>query len=153
MKETAQLLKLRSLRVQRARERRVQAQEAVERAEQAVLAREQDIERGKQALAALARHVVHTLAPRLPRWVGVADAERERLADRLERDEYGLIDDENALEQAQEALQQARAELSRALAREDAVRGLVQDQRRAAERVREQRVELEIEDRAAGTRP
>ena len=62
-----------------------------------------------------------------------------------------LIDDEHALEQAQERAQQAGAELTRALAREDAVRGLAQQARKAVLRAREQRVELEIEDQ--GRRP
>ena len=146
MSDERQLLRLRTLRVQRARERCADAQAGVERAAQAVRERQREIERGQREIETLAHKVVHVLAPRLPRWVELATAERERLADRLERDEYALIDDEHALEQAQERLQQARAELTRALAREDAVRGLADDAQRAAVRAREQRVERELED-------
>jgi len=144
--DVRQLLRLRTLRVQRARERCADAQAAVERAAQAVRERQREIERSQRAIETLAHKVVHVLAPSLPRWVELATAERERLTDRLERDEYALIDDEHALEQAQEHLQQARAELTRALAREDAVRGLADEAQRAAVLAREQRVERELED-------
>lgn len=146
MSDVQQLLRLRTLRVQRARERCVEAQAAVESAAQAVRERQREIERSQRAIQTLAHKVVHVLAPNLPRWVDLATAERDRLADRLERDEYALIDDEHALEQAQEQLQQARAEVTRALAREDAVRGLADDAQRAAVLARETRVERELED-------
>jgi hypothetical protein len=99
----------------------------------------------------LADAVVTTLAPSLPRWSGMVSATRERMADRLERDEFALTEEEHLLEQAQEHAQQAGAELTRALAREDAVRGLAQQARKAVLHAREQRVELEIEDQ--GRRP
>ena len=146
--EARQLVRLRNLRVQRARERCGQAQAEVEREACAVRDRQQLIERIQNEIDALAHAVVHRLAPRLPRWAGVASAQRERLADSLEREEYALVDDEHRLEEAQERLQQARAELTRALAREDAVRGLADEARRAHALVREQRAELEVEDQA-----
>jgi len=146
LSDVRQLLRLRTLRVQRARERCAEAHTGVERAAQTVRERQRVIEQRQRAIETLAHDVVHKLAPRLPRWVDVAAAERERLADQLERSEYALIDDEHALEQAQEQLQQARAELTRALAREDAVRGLADDALRAAVRASEQLVERELED-------
>lgn len=144
--EAQQLLRLRTLRVQRARERCGAAQAEVERTAHAVRQRQRQIEHVQREIETLARDVVHALAPRMPRWSGVVAAQRERLADRLERDEYALISDEHALEQAQEGLQQARAALTRALAREDAVRGLKDEARRAQALAREQRVERELED-------
>lgn len=144
--EARQLAKLRALRVQRARERVAAAQADVERAEQAVRERQQKIEATRRSIETLQHAVVHSLAPQLPRWSGMASAQLDRLADRLERDEYALIEDEHQLEETQEALQQARAELTRALAREDAVRGLVKETRRAQLADRERRAERDLED-------
>ena len=144
--ETRQLLRLRTLRVQRARERCAQAQAAVEAAELAVQERQRAIAEVQDEMGMLAHAVVNSLAPRMPRWSDVAAAQRERLADRLERAEYGLIDDEHELEEAQERLQAARAELSRALAREDAVRDMASDARREAMLAIEQRQERESDD-------
>jgi light-regulated signal transduction histidine kinase (bacteriophytochrome) len=148
--EAQQLCRLRALRVQRARERCGEAQGEVDRAARALRERQRQIERCQRELEALGRALVHSLAPRLPRWAGVAGAQRERLSDRLERDEYALISDEQRLEQAQERLQQARADFTRALAREDAVVDLAHRTRRAHALVHEQRVERELEDAGRG---
>ena len=150
--EAQQLFRLRTLRVQRAREQCAREQTLVAQAAHAVRERQRQIERGRRAMDALSHAVVHTLAPRLPRWSSVAGAQRERLADRLERDEYALIDDERRMEEAEERLQQARAELTRALAREDAVRGLTQQVRKAHGRERELRSERELEDQPQARR-
>jgi hypothetical protein len=147
-REAQQLCRLRTLRVQRAREHCAQAQAEVARAAQAVRDRQRLIEHGRGAMQQLAHDVVHALAPRLPRWSTMASAQRERLADRLERDEYALISDQERLEESQERLQQARADLTRALAREDAVRGLAQQVRRSHALARERLVERELDDQA-----
>ena len=144
--ETRQLLRLRKLRVQRAREACAQAQAAVEAAAHAVQQRQHAIERAQREVDMLAHALVHGLAPTLPRWSEIAAARRKRLADQLEREEYALIDDEHALEQARERLQQARADLTRALAREDAVRGLAGDAQRAVLQAREQKLDRESDD-------
>jgi hypothetical protein len=150
-RDAAQMLRLRSLRVQRAREAVAKAKLEVEQAEAVVEARQRTIASTQREIVTLADAVVTTLAPQLPRWSGMVSATRERLADKLEREEYALIDDERELEQARERVQQAGAELTRALAREDAVRGLAKQARKAVLHAREQRVELEIEDQ--GRRP
>jgi hypothetical protein len=144
--EALQLCKLRALRVQRAREGVVQAQAEVDRAAEQVKERERNVEHLRDALEKLQNAVVTSLIPVLPRWSSVAAAQREKLADRLAREEYALIEDERTLEAAQEKLQAARAEVTRALAREDAVRGLANETKRAHAQRREQRAELEIED-------
>jgi hypothetical protein len=144
--EAQQLCTLRALRVQRAREGVAQAQVEVDRAAAAVVQRQHEIERARRAIEQLKHAVVTSLAPVLPRWSHITTAQQERLADRLEREEYALIDDEHALEQAQEKLQEARAALTRALAREDAVRGLANETRRAHARERERRAERDSED-------
>jgi hypothetical protein len=148
--EARQLHRLRTLRVERARQRCGEAQTEVESAEQAVRERQRRIEHSQREIEALSHAIVNRLAPRLPRWAGVAGAQKEQLADRLEREEYALVNDEHELEQAQERLQQARAELTRALAREDAVRGLAHETKRAHLQAREQRVERELEDQGRG---
>jgi len=144
--EAQQLCKLRALRVQRAREAVVQAQAEVDAAAEKVRERQRKIEHLRDSLDKLQKAVVTSLAPVLPRWSSVASAQREKLADRLARDEYALIEDERNLETMQEKLQAARAEVTRALAREDAVRGLANETKRAHALRREQRAELEIED-------
>ena len=144
--EAKQLHRLRSLRVQRAREQIPPAQAKVEQALAAVLQRQRQIAYLRHATQELRDAIVTTLAPRLPRWSEVTTAQQERLADQLERAEYGLIDDERALEAAQEKLQLARSELTRALAREDAVRGLAEQAKRCRAKAREQRAEREVDD-------
>jgi len=144
--EAKQLFRLRSLRVQRARERCNAAQVEVAEAAKAVRARQKRIALGRQAIEQLAHDVVHALAPRLPRWSTMAAAQRERLHDQLEREEFALHGDEQALEEIQERLQQARAELTRALAREDAVRGLSHQVQRSHAQARERLVERELDD-------
>jgi flagellar biosynthesis chaperone FliJ len=144
--EAKQLHRLRSLRVQRAREQIPPAQAKVDEALAAVLQRQREIHHLRHEVSGLRDAIVTTLAPRLPRWSQVTTAQQERLADQLERAEYGLIDDEHALEAAQEKLQQARSELTRALAREDAVRGLAEQAKRCRTKVREQRAEREVDD-------
>lgn len=146
--EARQLARLRALRVQRAQAAVATAQADADRAAEVVRARRRTIEALHRDIAALRQAIVTTLAPALPRWSQVTAAQQEHLTDQLEREEYGLIDDEQALEAAQEKLQRARAELTRALAREDAVRGLVDDVRRADAGEHERRAELEVEDQA-----
>lgn len=144
--EAQQLCRLRALRVQRAREEVARVQVEVQQAEEAVRQRQVQIERGRRAIDELQRAVVTTLAPTLPRWSAVTAAQQEKLADQLERDEYHLVEDEQDLEKAQEKLQAARAALTRALAREDTVRGLAKETQRAHARDRERRAELDVED-------
>ena len=149
-RDAQQLARLRSLRVQRARDRCTESQAEVECAMEAIEKRQQEIERRRREMTSLAHEMVHGLAQAMPRWAELVDAQREKLSEALERAEYALIRDERELEDAQERLQQARAELTRALAREDAVRGLADEARRAHVRMREQRAELELEDQGRG---
>jgi hypothetical protein len=132
--------------VQRLQARCAQAREALQAAAAAVRQRRQQVARHQDQLARLAQAVVGDLAPLLPRWAGVAQAQRDRLDDQLERDQYALIDDEQALESAQDALARAMAELTRALAQEDAVKDLARLAQRARRQQIEQGVERELED-------
>lgn len=152
--EARQLCRLRGLRVQRSREQVAAAQAQVELALQAVRQRQQQIERLRGSITELRQSIVGALAPSLPRWSRITVAQQERLDDQLERNEYELHKDEQALEQSQEKVQRARAELTRALAREDAVRGLAQQAQRAHLLERDRRAERELDDQArAGRSP
>lgn len=137
-------LRLRSLRVERARAAVVQAEVAAIVARQLVDARQQAIERSRARLAALAH--AWAAADALPRWAGAVTAHRDALADRLERDEYALIDEERSLEEALDLVQQCRAALVRATARHEAVHLLVDEQRRDQRLQRERLAEREQDD-------
>ncbi|MGE0802440.1 MAG: hypothetical protein AB7G13_02580 [Lautropia sp.] len=141
-----QLQQLRTLAVRRARAALAQADAGFAEAQRVVAARRAAIAASHTATAALGRALVGPLASQLPRWIGLASAERDRLADRIERDEDALIDEQAALEGAAAAQEQARAALGRALAREDAAGDLLRRacQARAAEH--ERRSERDAED-------
>lgn len=146
IREAQELLRLRALRVERLRARCAEAQAAVEEAVRVLRQRQESIEARRREMQQLKHGLVGALAPSLPRWAEVAAAERERLADRLERLEVALIDDEEHLEERQEQLQKRRAELTRALAGQDAVRSLMDTARRELARTLERRQEVEVED-------
>lgn len=141
-----QWLRLRQLRVQRAREAVSAALRDEAQARAAVADREARIDQGRDALDTLARHWGGEGCVALPRWNGQLQAHRDALAERLERDEYALIDEHAALERTQATVRQRRAELVRAEAREAAVDATLKDQRRQAAQAREQLAELEAED-------
>jgi len=150
--EAQQLARLRALRVQRARERIAPAQAAVDQAVRALRERQQKIAALRTRLTESRAAVVTSLAPTLPRWSALAGAHLEQLVDQLDRNEYFLREDDHALEAAQEQLQQARSELTRALAREDAVQGLVRQVKRTRLLEREQRAERELDDQGRPAR-
>jgi DNA repair exonuclease SbcCD ATPase subunit len=147
--EAQQLCRLRGLRVQRAQEACTKAQAEVDAAARKVRDSEQAIERTRTEIDTLSHAIVNALAPHLPRWATMATAQRDRLADKLERAEYALIDDEQALEEARERLAQARTALTRAQASEDAVKGLAKEAKQALALAREQRADIELEDQGA----
>lgn len=141
-----QWLRLRELRVQRARQALAMALAEEHRARAAVESREAAIQRSRMRLTDLARHWGGPGSEAMPRWGSQVQAHRDALADRLERDEYALLDDRDALRQAEDLTCQRRTELARAQARETAVQTALQTQRRSRQRAREERAELETED-------
>ncbi len=151
-REAQQLVRLRTLRVQRAREACAAAAAAIAAAQQAVADRQRQINRVRAEQDALGRSMAEGFGGGLARWSRLLVVQRDKLADRLERDEYALVGDERQLEEAQEAAAQARAELTRALAREDAVRGLLGEAQKAVALLREQRAEAEQEDQRVAVR-
>jgi len=145
---TAQLLRLRALRLERAHAASEAARRAHGDAAEQVMQRQQSIARARHALSTLAQAVVGHLAGTLPRWSETVQADRDRLDERLEREEYALIDDEQALEAALEAWQAARAEVARLTARHGAIDDLHRQALRHRALDRERRAE-----RLAGDRP
>lgn len=141
-----QWLRLRQLRVQRARQALAEAVAGERRARAAIDAREAAIEHGRARLAELAQHWSGPGSADMPRWAGQVRAHREAVAERLERDEYALLDERETLEQAQALVRQRRGELTRAQARESAVDATLKDQRRQTLIARDQQAELEAED-------
>lgn len=151
-REAQQLVRLRGLRVQRAREACAAAAAGIAAARQAVADRQRQIARVRGEQEALGCSVAQGFDGGLARWSRQLVVQRDKLADRLERDEYALVGDERRLEEAQEAAAQAHAELSRALAGEDAARGVLQQARKAVALQRDRRAETELEDQRAGAR-
>lgn len=144
--DMAQLLRLRSLRADAA-ERQVQARRReVEAAAAAVAQRQRDIAAARDEVERHARFSVGAGAVDLARLAPCFTAFREQIEERLERVEYGLIDDEEALEAAEAALEAARRELSRAQARRDAVDDALQRSRRAQALGHERAADAELED-------
>jgi hypothetical protein len=141
-----QWLRLRQLRVQRARMALAAAQDQECKALATVAEREERIAQGRMRLAALAAHWGGPGSVDMPRWGRQLQAHRDAVAERLERDEYALLDEQEALEQARAVVAQRRAELVRAQAREAAVDATLKDQRRVLLLAREQQAELEAED-------
>lgn len=139
-------LRLRALQVERARAALAEADAAAAVAGAARQRRLSAIEAGRSRLAALAQDWSGPASTGWPRWGRTLAGWREAQLDRLERDEYALIDEERALEQAQDGVQQRRAELARALAREEAVQHLLDEQRRDAQRQHERRAEREQDE-------
>jgi len=146
-KELSQLLRLRELRVQAAERECEQRRRALHEAEAALQQRQQRIADWQQRRASLSRQVVGAAAPQLARFAPHAAAQRAWLEDQLERDEYGLIDDEEERGVRQQALDDAMREWQRQRAREDGMRDLLQQARGQLQRLEELRAELDAEDR------
>ena len=141
-----QWLRLRQLRVQRARQALAEAQAREREAQAAVADREARIAQARARLADLANHWGGPGSVDMPRWGEQMKAHRESLAERLERDEYALMDEQEDLQRAAGVVRERRAELNRAQARETAVDATLKDQRRALLLARDQQAELDTED-------
>ena len=151
--QARELQSLRTLRVRRARRQVADAMQEAAAAQQAVDQRRTAIRGSELALAALADAVAGPLAPSLPRWNGMVQAQRARLLDRLERDEDAMIGELRKLDEAREAVAQARLGLARAIAREDVVRDLAQQSAAVRAVTAERRVETEQSDQWPPPRP
>ncbi len=139
--QAALLLRLRELRRQQAEAalRETRAEHA--RALQAQRDAQQRLDDERCARSALLQAMSHR--PDLPRLAACAEARRAQVDDALERAEYRLLDEDEALDGADHALDQSRQALRQALARRDAADQSLHDARRNAARDAERRDERE----------
>jgi len=145
-KELAQLLKLRKVRVDAA-EAEVRARRAeCEAAEVAIEQRRVRIEEDRRRVERHADFVVGAGARDLPRLAGCYSAFRAMLGDKLERSEYGLIDDQETLEQHQSTLLDARQAWLREQARRDGIEEALTRSRTALARRRDGLAEDEVDE-------
>lgn len=155
--ELRQLLRLRELREDAARRAHELCRTRRDDALRAVREREAELQAQRTERDELAAYTAGDGASAMPRLAGYASARRELLDDRIERNEYALIDDEEALADAERELQQAREAWSQARARTQAVGDLRERTSRHAAHASEQRAERELEPAGrtsfAGTAP
>lgn len=143
--ELKQLVRLRELREDAARRAHEVCRTQRDEARRAVREREAELQAQRAQRDDLAAYTAGDGASAMPRLSGYASARRDLLDDRIERNEYALIDDEEALAEAERALQRAREDWARARARTQAVETLRDTTTRGAARAGEQRAEREVE--------
>ena len=141
--DARQLKRLRELRERTALTALRTAEREVRAAEEALQQRQQLMQRLQGERDQLTQRIVHECAPRLGRLAGYASAAQEDLDDQLERTEYALIDDEDALSAAREKAAEARAAWLRAVSQNGSAQTLVDDARKALLRERDTRQERE----------
>ena len=141
--DARQLKRLRALRERKALTALRQAETAVREAEAALAVRQATMTRLQTERDALSQRIVGDCAARMGRLADYASATQEDLDDQLERTEYALIDDEDALSEAREQAAQARAAWLRTVAQRDAAHTLVGDARKAVLRERDTRLDRE----------
>lgn len=146
-RELQMLLRLRELRVAAAAQVCAEKRQMVDEAEAAIVRRQQRIDDWKAQRASLAQQVIGPAARDIARFMPLVAAQRDYLEDQLERDVYGLIDDEDDRDSALERLAEARAEWTRERAREDGVHDLLQEARGEHQRAEEQRADMEADER------
>jgi len=142
LEQARQLLRLRLLREELARRERLQAERERLAAAQAVREREAEVAGHRDARANLLQRAVQQ-AHELPRLAPYFGARRDELDDRLERAEYALIDDEEALEAATTQLAEASDRWRAARTREEAAQHLLARARREDRQANERRAERE----------
>lgn len=143
LQDARQLQRLRELRERKALTAFRAAEAEVARAQQALDERQRTMERLQRARDDLGRRIVGDCAPQMGRLSGYVSATQEDLDEQLERTEYALIDDEEALSNAQAHAAQARAAWLRAVSQSGSAQTLVGDARKALLRERDRRLERE----------
>jgi len=118
-KDAKQLASLRALHMRRASALVKQAQDQCSLTDAAVRSRRKRIEAVNQEMDHLSHEAAHRFGHAMPRWIALATAERRRLIDRLEREEFALADEMVEHEEACDELNRARAALARAAARQE----------------------------------
>jgi hypothetical protein len=132
LRELAQLLRLRGLRLAAATRECAACAHALEEAEAALARREARLAHWRGERARLAAWLAGEGARDIARFAPQTAARRAHVAEQVERDEYGRLDDVRAVEAARAALAQARARRAREQAREDEARRLLRQAAGAA---------------------
>lgn len=143
LQDARQLQRLRELRERKALTAFRAAEAEVARAQQALDERQRTMERLQRARDDLGRRIVGDCAPQMGRLSGYVSATQEDLDEQLERTEYALIDDEEALSNAQGHAAQAHAAWLRVVSQSGSAETLVGDARKALLRERDRRLERE----------
>ena len=143
LQDARQLQRLRELRERKALAALRRAEADVAAAEEAVAMRQRASDRRQQQRDQLSQRIVHDCAPQLGRLADCASATQADLDDQLERTEYALIDDEDALGAAREQAAEARAAWLRAVSQSGSAQTLVGDARKAVLRERDTRLDRE----------
>lgn len=143
LQDARQLQRLRELRERKALSALRQAEAEVATAEHAVAERQAAMDRLQLARDQLSERIVGACAPQLGRLAIYASAAQEDLDDQLERTEYALIDEEEALSAARAQAERARAAWLRAVSQNGSAQTLVGDARKALLRDRDTRLERE----------
>ena len=143
LQDARQLQRLRELRERKALTAFRAAEAEVARAQQALDERQRTMERLQRARDDLGRRIVGDCAPQMGRLSGYVSATQEDLDEQLERTEYALIDDEDAVSTARDRTAQARASWLRAVSQTGSAQTLVGDARKALLRERDRRLERE----------
>ncbi|MDO5626470.1 MAG: hypothetical protein Q4G71_17510 [Pseudomonadota bacterium] len=141
--DARQMKRLRELRERSALQALHAAEAAVRDAEAAMREREAVMRRLQAEREQLSQRIVGDCAPRMGRLAVYASAAQEVLDDQLERTEYALLDDEEALHDARQKAAQTRAVWLRAVGQHSAAGTLVGDARKALRRDREARLDRE----------
>jgi hypothetical protein len=145
-KELKQLLRLRQVRVEAAelkvREQRV----ALETAQAVVQARHESIAADRDLVAKHLASTVGEAAHSLPRFAMYYSAFGEHLGEKLERNEYGLLDDQETLESNQSLLLEKRQLWLREQSREDGVKEALKRSKTAKAQKLESQTEDEVDE-------
>jgi flagellar biosynthesis chaperone FliJ len=147
--EARQLLRLRELREDTARQALDRARHAHDAAQGAVQRREQQLVQVRRTRSALLGWLCGAGASELPRVAPAAGARLGALDEEIERAELALSDERIALAEAARALALAQGAWVHARGRRQAVALLADDARRAQQQQREQRAERELDDTRA----
>lgn len=143
LQDARQLKRLRELRERKAHNALRLAEAEVAAAERTVQERQRVMDRLQAEREQLNHRITHDCAPQLGRLAVYASAAQENIDDQLERTEYALIDDEDALATARQKAAQARGAWLRAVSQNSSADSLVGEAQKALNLERETRLDRE----------
>lgn len=149
LEQARQLARLRQLRERTALAALHEADKALLQAEEALERRRAALARLSEERGQLSQRIVHECASDLGRLAAYIGAMTADLDDQIERTEYAMLDDEEALDEARKSRERARQAWLRASAAVNAAETLVTDTRRAHRQAQEAVQEREAEDAAS----